>query len=172
MEIPPEEYLRREIRGINIKSVIDVGTGHGGVFDYWEWENKNLDFKVCLDIRYIRPDISKSWDKVIASALYLPFGDEAFDLVISSEMIEHIPPKNHRKALSEMIRVAKKGVFITSTDEAGHWGPEYHKMVEFNPFNKYLGIVNEDLLKELGFKILFKDEHRIKAFLHKKGEVI
>ena len=168
MEISPEEYLRREIRGIPIKSVIDVGTGHGGVFDYWNWEERNLEFKVCLDIRYIRPDISESWHKVIASAVYLPFKDESFDLVMSSEMIEHIDPKYHRQAILEMIRIARKGVFITSTDEAGHWGPEYKRCVEFNPFNKYLGIVDENLLKELGFKILLRDQHRIKAFLHKK----
>ena len=168
MEIPPEEYLRREISGMDINSVIDVGTGHGGVFDYWEWERKNPALKVCLDVKYIRPDISKTWHKIKASATNLPFKDESFDLVVSTEIIEHVPVEKHEMAVSEMVRVARKGVYITSTDESAHQGLEYLKFVEFNPFNKYIEIVDENLLRKKGFKILLKDEHRIKAFLHKK----
>jgi len=38
----PEEYLRGAIRGIEIRSVLDVGTGHSGVFDYWYWQSRNI----------------------------------------------------------------------------------------------------------------------------------
>lgn len=37
----------------------------------------------------------------------LPFADETFDAVICSEVLEHIP--DHRKAVSEIIRVLKPG---------------------------------------------------------------
>lgn len=37
----------------------------------------------------------------------LPFKDESFDIVICSEVLEHIP--DHKKAMSELVRIVKPG---------------------------------------------------------------
>jgi SAM-dependent methyltransferase len=44
---------------------------------------------------------------LVGNALRLPFGDESFDRVIASEVLEHIP--DDTKAMSEIARVLKPG---------------------------------------------------------------
>jgi len=161
----PEGFLRKNIKNLKIESVADIGTGHGGIFDYWFWEKQNLKLKVCLDVYYIRPDINESWHKIIASATHLPFKNEVFDLTISCEMIEHVPQHQHEKVLKELKRVSRKAIFITSTDETAHRGEAQKKAEEWNPFNKYLEMVDPELLKKLGFRILLYNGHKVKAFL-------
>ena len=43
----------------------------------------------------------------ISDITHMPFADESFDIVICSEVLEHIP--NHRQAASEIVRVLKPG---------------------------------------------------------------
>jgi len=38
----PESYLRDTIKSLEISSVLDEGTGHPGIFDYWFWQSKSL----------------------------------------------------------------------------------------------------------------------------------
>lgn len=47
------------------------------------------------------------WSLNAADITRLPFADAAFDLVICSEVLEHIP--DHRKAMIEIVRVLKPG---------------------------------------------------------------
>jgi len=42
----------------------------------------------------------------------LPFEDDAFDYVISSDVLEHVPPPNREIFLTEMVRVTKKRSII------------------------------------------------------------
>jgi SAM-dependent methyltransferase len=48
-----------------------------------------------------------SWDLAMADVTGLPFPDACFDLVICSEVLEHIP--DHERAMGEIIRVLKPG---------------------------------------------------------------
>jgi len=161
----PESYLRRNIKGIEINSVLDVGTGHGGIFDYHRWNESDLSYGACLDVAYIRPDIDAFWHRVLASATYLPFRDNCFDHVQSTEMIEHIESRYHEQVLREFMRVARKTIYLTASDETAHRGPAQKRAEEWNPFNKYCGIVDSSLLRRFGFRMLLDDGHKVKAFL-------
>jgi SAM-dependent methyltransferase len=48
-----------------------------------------------------------TWSLSAADVTRLPFADTCFDLVICSEVLEHIP--NHQKAMQEIVRVLKPG---------------------------------------------------------------
>lgn len=50
------------------------------------------------------------WSLNAADITRLPFADATFDLVICSEVLEHIP--NHRKAMIEIVRVLKPGCHL------------------------------------------------------------
>lgn len=150
----PESYLEEVVEGRDIHSVLDVGSGHGGVFHYGWWQKKHLERKACVDIHGFRPDI-EGWELHIADARNLPFADNSFDLVSSTEMIEHIPPEDHRGVLRELKRVARKTVFLTTSGEAAHRGPEQEALEKVNPYQAYQGIVDKNLVLDEGYKIIY-----------------
>ena len=152
-EKSPESYLFDAIDGIQISSILDVGTGPPGVFNYGWWEAKEIS-KTCLDVKFIREDISENWNKVFADAVHLPFRDKSFDHVQSTEMIEHIAPEVHRKVLRELKRVSIKTVFVTASGLQAHLGEPQIEAEAVNPFQKYREMVSKSLFLEEGFKIL------------------
>jgi SAM-dependent methyltransferase len=98
--------------------VLDVGCGSGrhtsAAYQYKEIFAIGTD--ICLD------DVKKAkerlnyhdeleahgggrWGLSVSDILNLPFYDDFFDLVVCSEVIEHIP--EHEKAIEEVIRVLK-----------------------------------------------------------------
>ena len=176
MERAPESYLR-DVLPENPRSVLDVGTGHSGVFDFWEWESKSLDLKACSDIHQIRKDIPDTWLKVIADGCNLPFNDNTFDVVQCTETLEHVPPDKRETFLRELQRVSRDLIYITTSGLAAHVGEEQKRAEQINPFQKFQGFPPSDLLKSHGFHVLFEEPDpldnyraRIRAFKRKIPE--
>jgi ubiquinone/menaquinone biosynthesis C-methylase UbiE len=63
-----------------------------------------------------------------ANGLDLPFGDDSFDVVHSSAVLEHVGNEaNQRKFIREMVRVARRAVFFTTPNR---WFPvEFHSVL-------------------------------------------
>jgi SAM-dependent methyltransferase len=53
-------------------------------------------------------ECNKHTDRVQASVVRLPFPDKSWDIVVSIDMLEHIPPDCRTQALREMIRVTRR----------------------------------------------------------------
>lgn len=81
-------------------SILEVGSAGLGITPYLK---KRV---VGIDLEFQQP-IHPNLIPVKASALNLPFSNSSFDAVISSDMIEHIEPKNRENTIEEIIRVAK-----------------------------------------------------------------
>jgi ubiquinone/menaquinone biosynthesis C-methylase UbiE len=91
---------------------LDVGCGSGWYVKKMETKNKyglDISKKILLD--------AKKYDKnakfVYGNAEKLPFKEETFDLVLSSEVIEHLD--NYNEGISEVYRVLKKGGYAVFT---------------------------------------------------------
>jgi ubiquinone/menaquinone biosynthesis C-methylase UbiE len=162
----PESYLHDVLLG-DEKSVLDVGVGHSGVFDFWFWESRNLQLKACVDIYYFRSDIPNSWLKVKADGCALPFRDNSFDVVMSTETLEHVPPERQEQFLDELYRVSSRLVFVTTTDITAHLGIEQERIERLNPFQKFQAFPTPDLFSRKGFHTLFVSQHHIIAFKRK-----
>lgn len=101
--------------------VLEVGCGTGRISREITAKKANL---TVLDIgeRLVRQVKEKlNCNGVSGNACDLPFEDNSFDLVISSECIEHT--MNPGKAIREMCRVCRKGGIVCITSPNKIWYP-------------------------------------------------
>lgn len=72
-----------------------------------------------LSIEVVRADLEPQYAGEVGPYVTIekdqpfPFADEAFDVVVAMEVLEHIPPQSRRLAMTEWARVASKGIFFT-----------------------------------------------------------
>lgn len=91
-----------------VKNIVDIGCGDGTISNQLK-KNFNL---VAVDRSLTALKFVKS-TKINSSADYLPFKKNSFDLVFSSEMIEHLPDKIFTEVIEEMKRISNKYIFLT-----------------------------------------------------------
>jgi ubiquinone/menaquinone biosynthesis C-methylase UbiE len=106
-------------------SVLDIACGPASLFYVLRKKNK----KCSLTGIDIAPEQIAYAKKIVKDATFLvsdigklPFPDNSFDYVTSTELIEHLTKKSEKKMLSEVRRVLKPGGrFIITT-------PNYHSI--------------------------------------------
>jgi SAM-dependent methyltransferase len=82
-------------------SLLEIGSGPFGIGFY-----RKVPFTGC-DLSFAAP---AQWPMtaLVASATDLPLADKSFDVVLASDMLEHIPPDLRPKVIQEALRVASK----------------------------------------------------------------
>ena len=149
----PELTIRAIHERMNIRSILDVGAGHGGVFYFGFWDAKEMELREACDIYWMRP-MNARWAArvgVDVQELSKHYGDKSFDFVQCTEVLEHVP--DPRKALQELCKVARKLVFITSADEMHHRGEEQASIEKFNKHQAYIKQPSIEELLDLGFEV-------------------
>lgn len=113
----------------NKKSIIlDAGCGNGKNMVYLK--NKGYDFVKGCDFsdNFVKICLSKKLDVIHANLLDVPFESDTFDNIISIAVIHHLSTEENRiKAISELLRVIKKGGKILITVSSFEF-PFYKKM--------------------------------------------
>ena len=101
------------------KTLLDAGCGTGW-FSQRACERgavvTSLDVGEAL-LDKVRQKCSST--RVVGSVLDLPFADNQFDYVVSSEVIEHTP--SPRQAVEQLVRVAKPGGLVAITTPNAPW---------------------------------------------------
>ncbi len=108
--------VERAMRAEEKDLVLEVGSGISPVFTSWD--------------RVVYSDVSSSALKmlqknhgrgqyVVADAMNLPFGDDSFSHVISSEVLEHL--EDDRRSLKEISRVTQPGGVLIVTFPHRHF---------------------------------------------------
>ena len=106
------------VRPLKTESILDAGCGEGFTMNKL---TKNGIGKRIEGIEYTKDAIAlgkKLYPDLIikqASIYELPYEDQSFDLVVCTEVLEHL--ENPEKALQEMLRVSKKYLVITVPNE-------------------------------------------------------
>lgn len=93
------EYLNENIK------ILEVSSGSNGLGDYLPFKFFGLDLK-------FEGKINSNLIPIVGSVECLPFKDNTFDVVVSSDMLEHIKKRKRPKALNELIRVARERIII------------------------------------------------------------
>jgi SAM-dependent methyltransferase len=101
----------KEIVGMiptQVKTVLDVGCGDGRIL-------RELSQRYdAVGVDYAVYSVREAGSRAIrASSAALPFPDRSFDLVLCSEVIEHLPGNVLHSTLSEIERLAKAYVLIS-----------------------------------------------------------
>ena len=116
---------------LEIKSILDVGSGTGRALLAVKQACPNvriLGIEPSAELRdqgYIKG--LKHDELICGDATNLPFVVGQFDMVCEFGVLHHI--KEHKKAVMEMLRVAKKAVFISDNNTLG-WGSRFSTSVK------------------------------------------
>lgn len=118
--MPIVDELRLRTRSSD--KILEVGSEIRGITTYYPRKVTGLDqgFDYKRQNKYLEP--------VEGSATKMPFKDESFDYVISVDCIEHITGNLRKKAIEEMLRVAKKKVYLTFP--VGEYSQSIDKMLD------------------------------------------
>lgn len=153
----------REVRG---KRVLDAGAGTGRfsqILSQWGARLVSLDLGPQL-MAQVR---SKADTRTVCgSVLALPFSDSSFDLVLSTEVIEHTT--DPRQAVSEFARVLSPGGTLILTVPNRLWKPAvlvanalhlrpymgHENWVRFNDLASWLSASGLALEEQSGFNLL------------------
>lgn len=137
-------YQINEVLKHNPKTVLEIGIGNKLVSNYLK----------SIGINVITCDFDKSLSPdVVANVLRLPFKKNSFDIVLCSEVLEHLPFKYFLKALRQINRVTKKIAIITL--------PHFSITTLFLGFKiiPYVPKINLSLKIDLPVKHIFEGEH-------------
>src|SRR3990172_310721 len=90
------------------QSVLDVGSGNGLLARVSRGKHPIISLDRSLAALQQAQD-----RRCQANAFALPFARDSFDVVVSMEMLEHLPVPIYRTALEKIARVSKKNIIIT-----------------------------------------------------------
>jgi ubiquinone/menaquinone biosynthesis C-methylase UbiE len=98
-----------EMVPLKINSCLDIGCGDGTVLDKLSF----VSFKVALDISYNILMGLKTENKILSCSNALPFRSNYYDLIVCTEVLEHLQHKEFELTINEIERVAKKYILIS-----------------------------------------------------------
>jgi SAM-dependent methyltransferase len=114
-------FLVASLDYLQVGSILDVGSGTGRAIRYIKDHRPDLHVlgiepvKELREVGYLRGLSDK--DLIDGDATKLPFGASEFDLVCEFGVLHHV--KRPEIAVSEMLRVAGKAIFISDSNNFG-----------------------------------------------------
>jgi ubiquinone/menaquinone biosynthesis C-methylase UbiE len=148
------DIVRRLLESIDVTrndSILEVGCGSGALIE--ELENDGYTEVVGLDMSALAVDAARARgvDSVVqGDATALEYEDDSFDVVVASDVLEHL--MNERRALAEWNRVLKPGgalvIFVPAF--AFLWS---HHDVENQHFRRYSRSMLESVLEQSDYSV-------------------
>jgi ubiquinone/menaquinone biosynthesis C-methylase UbiE len=144
------------LKGIDIDSILDVGCGEGftlGKLKEHGIGKKHTGIDAAKDAIVLGKKENPNLNLSIGDIYNLKFKDKSFDLVISTEVLEHLA--DPKKALRELKRISKKYVLLSVPNE-----PWFY-LFNYTQWGKDIGHINKwtksafvKLIKSQGLKVV------------------
>jgi SAM-dependent methyltransferase len=141
---------------IPFKTALDVGSGVGHGVELLNKQGKEV---TGVEVSPFAAATARAYGRnvVEGSALSLPFPDASFDLVLSSDVMEHLHPDDVEQAIKEQVRVSRKYLAHRINDAlaTSHWN-------DLVGFNMHLTVKPIEWwiqqYQKAGVHLLFQDE--------------
>jgi SAM-dependent methyltransferase len=107
-EFQNKKTFLKAIIPYDIKSILDAGCGDGSLTNELSFSFPRVTGidRSAAALKYV------CTDKVQADISHIPFDDNAFDLVLCCQVLEHLPDKVFELAIKELQRVSRKYLLI------------------------------------------------------------
>ncbi|MFD0765944.1 class I SAM-dependent methyltransferase [Mucilaginibacter lutimaris] len=143
-------------KGQSFEKVLEVGAGDGSILQKLSDYNFAPEFHAVeiseSGVQHIR---SRNIKKVVSVQEFdgykLPFGDDSFDLIILSHVLEHV--EHERLLLREIKRVAKNFVIEVPIDYKNNVDKRINHFMAYGHINMYTPTSLRYLLQTEGFEI-------------------
>ncbi len=102
-------------------AVLEIGAGAGGLaveLDHWARQRGWRWEFTCLDQSPVALQLNPMPGKVLGDAVALPFADQAFDLVLASQMTHHLDDEGVIRHFREAWRVTRQVMIISDLQRA------------------------------------------------------
>lgn len=138
-----EKTLASQIKKLNVEKILDAGCGEGFTLEYLRVRKigksyEGIDFlKKAIEIgTKVHPNIVLRE----ASIYELPYKDNSFDLVLSTEVLEHL--EDPKKALKEIFRVSRKYIVLSVPNEPIFMGSNFLRGKNWSRFGNDIEHIN------------------------------
>ena len=140
----------------NFKKVLEVGAGDGSILKFLADQNFAPEYyAVEISESGVKHILSRNIDNLKSVQLFdgyhLPFGDDSFDLIILSHVLEHV--EHERLLLRELRRVAKYCVIEVPRDYKTGVDKRIRHFLAYGHINIYTPTSLRYLLRTEGFEI-------------------
>jgi SAM-dependent methyltransferase len=96
-------------------AIAEIGSGAAGITEFLDHPVTGVDSAFERTGDKANPRL----ERVEGTATDLPFADASYDVVLSLEMVEHLPAEAREPAFREMLRVLRPGGRLVATFPAG-----------------------------------------------------
>lgn len=118
------DFLCSTLSSLGIHSVLDIGCGTGRALLKVKQRMPNITtvgIEPSSELRAVGHSKGLADTELMdGNAMQLAFPDQSFDLVCEFGVLHHVPVPS--KAVSEMLRVARKAIFISDSNNFGQGG--------------------------------------------------
>jgi ubiquinone/menaquinone biosynthesis C-methylase UbiE len=155
------KYKARHIievcRGRTFNKVLEVGAGDGSILKLLSEEGFAPEYHAVeiseSGVDYIKSRNIKDLKSVqVFDGYHLPFGDDSFDLIILSHVLEHV--EHERLLLRELKRVAKMCVIEVPRDYKTNVDSRIKHFLAYGHINVYTPTSLRYLLRTEGFEVV------------------
>jgi ubiquinone/menaquinone biosynthesis C-methylase UbiE len=140
------------------ETIVDVGCGKGGLMAAVRPSEKHPPFVIGLDIFTPYLEICKtqgSHDELIrADVRHLPLRNHSVDIVLCSQVLEHVPKRDGASLIAELTRVTWQRTIVATPVGFIPFLPLDPTDEVRNPFNEHKAGWTTTELERLGFRIV------------------
>lgn len=151
------EHIITVCQGRSFGKVLEVGAGDGSILQWLSTQNFAPEYHAVdiseSGVQYIQSrNIANLKSVQVFDGYHLPFGDDSFDLIILSHVLEHV--EHERLLLRELKRVAKMCVIEVPRDYKPGVDKRIQHFLAYGHINVYTPSSLRYLLRTEGFEIV------------------